>query len=74
MLSAFGIKHNLLEANMSQTIGSASSSVASGVLFTIPALFIWGMNPAWGQITLLAMAGGLVGVLAMIPLRRYLTP
>ena len=70
--SAFGGKHSILEANMSQTIGSASSSVASGVLFTIPALFIWGMNPAWRQITLLAMCGGLIGVLAMIPLRRYL--
>jgi putative OPT family oligopeptide transporter len=72
LLGAFGVKHNILEANMSQTIGSASSSVASGVLFTIPALFIWGMSPAWRQITLLAMCGGLIGVLAMIPLRRYL--
>ncbi|MEE8138349.1 MAG: oligopeptide transporter, OPT family, partial [Thermoanaerobaculia bacterium] len=49
-----------------------SSSVASGVLFTIPALFIWGMAPAWRQITFLAMCGGLIGVLAMIPLRSYL--
>jgi putative OPT family oligopeptide transporter len=72
LLSAFGGKHSILEANLSQTIGSASSSVASGVLFTIPALFIWGMDPAWRQITLLAMCGGLLGVLAMIPLRRYL--
>ena len=72
LLSAFGIRHSILEANMSQTIGSASSSVASGVLFTIPALFIWGMSPALGQISLLAMSGGLIGVLAMIPLRRYL--
>jgi putative OPT family oligopeptide transporter len=71
-LGAFGIKHTILEANQSQTIGSASSSVASGVLFTIPALFIWGMSPAWVQITLVSMAGGLLGVLAMIPLRRYL--
>ena len=72
LLSAFGMQHSILEANMSQTIGSASSSVASGVLFTIPALFIWGMSPPLGQITLLAMAGGLIGVLSMIPLRRYL--
>jgi len=72
LLGALGMKHSILEANMSQTIGSASSSVASGVLFTIPALFIWGMSPAWRQITLLAMCGGLIGVLAMIPLRRYL--
>ena len=72
LFGVFGAKHSLLEANLSQTIGSASSSVASGVLFTIPALFIWGMSPAWRQITLLAMCGGLLGVLAMIPLRRYL--
>ena len=71
-MSGMGVQHSILESNMSQTIGSASSSVASGVLFTIPALFIWGMNPAWGQITLLAMCGGLIGVLAMVPLRRYL--
>ncbi|MFO8175227.1 MAG: oligopeptide transporter, OPT family [Longimicrobiales bacterium] len=72
VFSAMGFQHSILESNMSQTVGSASSSVASGVLFTIPALFIWGMNPAWAQITLLAMAGGLVGVLFMVPLRRYL--
>ncbi len=72
LFGAFGLRHSILETNISQTVGSASSSVASGVLFTIPALFIWGMTPAWRQITLLAMAGGLIGVLAMIPLRRYL--
>lgn len=72
LLGAFGVRHGILEANTSQTIGSASSSVASGVLFTIPALFIWGMEPQWRQITLLAVSGGLLGVLAMIPLRRYL--
>jgi putative OPT family oligopeptide transporter len=72
LAGALGAKHGILEANTSQTIGSASSSVASGVLFTLPALYIWGMNPEWRQITLLAMAGGLLGVLAMIPLRRYL--
>ncbi len=65
-------KPGLLEANLSQTIGSASSSVASGVLFTIPALFMWGIDTAWLQITLLAMSGGLLGVLAMVPLRRFL--
>ena len=69
---AFGLSHSILETNMSQTVGSASSSVASGVLFTIPALFIWGLNPEWLQVTLLAMCGGLIGVVSMIPLRRYL--
>ena len=71
-LGGFGVKHNILEANMSQTIGSASSSVASGVLFTIPALLLWNRDVEWLQITLLAMSGGLLGVLAMVPLRRYL--
>ena len=72
ILETVGIRHTILESNISQTVGSASSSVASGVLFTIPALFIWGIQPAWAQITLLAMAGGLIGVVFMIPLRRYL--
>ncbi|CAM2067472.1 oligopeptide transporter, OPT family [Sulfidibacter corallicola] len=72
LFSLVGTKHNILETNMSQTIGSASSSVASGVLFTLPALFIWGMDPDFLQITFLAMAGGLTGILAMVPLRRYL--
>jgi putative OPT family oligopeptide transporter len=72
LFAALGLKHSILESNMSQTVGSASSSVASGVLFTIPALFIWGMSPAWAKVTLVTMAGGLIGVLSMIPLRRYL--
>jgi putative OPT family oligopeptide transporter len=72
VLSAFGMRHTILESNIAQTVGSASSSVASGVLFTIPALFIWGMDPQWAQITVLAMAGGLIGVAFMIPLRTYL--
>ena len=55
LIQVFGIRHTILELNMSQTIGSASSSVASGVLFTIPALFMWGLAPKWGQLTLLAM-------------------
>lgn len=67
-----GFKTSILEANMSQTVGSASSSVASGVIFTIPALYLWGLDPTVLQMTLLAMCGGLLGVLFMIPLRRYL--
>jgi putative OPT family oligopeptide transporter len=62
----------ILESNMSQTIGSASSSLASGVIFTIPALFLWGLSPSLLELTLLAMCGGLLGTLAMIPLRRPL--
>ncbi len=69
---AAGMKGTILEANLSQTIGSASSSVASGVIFTLPALFMWGFDPPLLQMTMLAMCGGLLGVLFMIPLRRFL--
>jgi putative OPT family oligopeptide transporter len=72
VLAAAGQRGSLLEANMSQAIGSASSSVASGVIFTIPALFLWNLDPTVLQMTLLALAGGLLGVLFMIPLRRLL--
>jgi putative OPT family oligopeptide transporter len=62
----------ILEANLSQTIGSASSSLASGTIFTIPALFMWGMAPPFWQIAILALLGGLLGIAAMVPLRRLL--
>jgi putative OPT family oligopeptide transporter len=62
----------LLEANLSQTIGSASSSLASGTIFTIPALFLWGLAPPLWQVAVLALLGGLLGIAAMIPLRRLL--
>ncbi len=71
-LAAMGGRTSLLEANQAQTIGSASSSVASGVIFTLPALFLWGLDPSLLQMTLLAMCGGLIGVLFMVPLRRFL--
>jgi putative OPT family oligopeptide transporter len=71
-LASAGQKSSILEANLSQTIGSASSSVASGVIFTLPALFLWGMDPDLVQMTLLAMSGGCLGILFMIPLRRFL--
>ncbi|MBT8089504.1 MAG: oligopeptide transporter, OPT family [Gammaproteobacteria bacterium] len=71
-LSSAGIRSSILETNISQTTGSASSSLASGVIFTLPALFMWGMAPELLQMTLLAMCGGLLGVLFMIPLRRFL--
>ena len=71
-LRAGGVESSILEANLSQTVGSASSSVASGVIFTLPALFLWGFDTTLVQITLLAMSGGLLGVLFMIPLRSYL--
>ncbi|UCG61007.1 MAG: oligopeptide transporter, OPT family [Candidatus Zixiibacteriota bacterium] len=62
----------ILESNMAQTVGSASSSLASGVIFTIPALYLWGLDPSIFQVAGLAVLGGLLGILFMIPLRRLL--
>ena len=66
----------ILENNIVQTIGSAGESVAGGVVFTIPGLiFLVPDGPSYfnyTQITLLAFAGGILGVLMMVPLRRAL--
>lgn len=63
---------SILEWNIAQTTGSASSSLASGIIFTIPALFLWGFSPSLYKIATLAALGGVLGVLFMIPLRRFL--
>ena len=72
LFQLFPKKGTILETNMAQTVGSASSSLASGTIFTIPALFLWGIVPETWQVAMLAMAGGVLGILAMVPLRRLL--
>ncbi len=62
----------LLETNMVQTIGSAGESLAAGVIFTLPVLFLWGQPAGFWPIFPLALIGGLLGVLFMIPLRQAL--
>jgi putative OPT family oligopeptide transporter len=62
----------ILENNMVQTIGSAGESLAAGMIFTIPALFIFGFKPEYLEIVLWGTIGGLLGVLFMVPLRRML--
>src|SRR3954452_7583221 len=66
----------ILENNIVQTIGSAGESIAGGVVFTIPALiFLTPYGPgyfSYYQISMLAFAGGILGVLMMVPLRRAL--
>ena len=68
----FGRRGTILEANLSQTIGSASTSLASGTIFTIPALFMWGVIPPYLQVVALSFLGAVLGLAAMIPLRRLL--
>ena len=68
----FRTRGTILEANLSQTIGSASTSLASGTIFTIPALFMWGLTPPYLQVVVLSFLGAALGLAAMIPLRRLL--
>ena len=63
---------SILENNIVQTTGSASDSVAAGVVFTIPAILLMGYDLEIGRVAILATVGGLMGVLMMIPLRRAL--
>ena len=72
-------RDSILENNMVQTIGSAGESLAAGAIFTLPALFLWAQErplefsqPGIAQITLVALSGGVLGVLLMVPLRRPL--
>jgi putative OPT family oligopeptide transporter len=68
----FRARNTILEANLSQTIASASTSLATGTIFTIPALFMWNMVPPYLQVVILAYLGAVLGLAAMIPLRRLL--
>ena len=70
-------RNSILESNMVQTIGSAGESLAAGAIFTMPALFLWAEEglcdmPSLGEITLIALCGGVLGVLFMVPLRNAL--
>ena len=71
ILRAFG-KASILENNIVQTIGNAGQSIASGVIFTLPALIFLGFDLESTRIFALALFGGWLGVLFMIPLRRQL--
>ena len=62
----------ILEANIAQTIGSASTALATGTIFTLPALFLWGLVPPYFQVVALCFLGGVLGLAAMIPLRKLL--
>lgn len=70
-------KNSILESNVVQTVGSAGESLAAGAIFTLPALFLWAAEgtmekPGIGEITIIALLGGLLGVFFMVPLRNAL--
>ncbi len=72
ILKLFRSKATVLENNMVQTIASVGESLAAGSIFTIPALFLIGNHPSPSRIFLLSALGGILGVLFMIPMRRYI--
>jgi putative OPT family oligopeptide transporter len=71
ILRVFG-RASILENNIVQTTGNAGQSIASGVIFTLPALVFLGFDLEGFRIFALALFGGWLGVLFMIPLRRQL--
>jgi len=68
---AFG-RATILENNIVQTVGSAGESIAAGVAFTLPSLLLMGQDLEFIRILLVALLGGVLGVLMMIPLRHGL--
>ena len=73
LLSKFGFRDaTILENNIVQTAGSAGESIAFGVGVTMPAILILGFDLEFWRVTLVAVLGGLLGILMMIPLRRAL--
>ena len=73
ILSGIGLRNaTILENNIVQTAGSAGESIAFGVGVTMPAILILGFDLEITRVMLVAILGGLIGILMMIPLRRAL--
>ena len=73
LLSKFGLRDStILENNIVQTAGSAGESIAFGLGVTMPAIMILGFDLEIMRVTLVAILGGLLGILMMIPTRRAL--
>lgn len=72
ILRSFFKEVSILENNLVQTIASVGEGLAGGVIFTVPALFILGERISSFHIFLLSTLGGILGILFMIPMRRFL--
>lgn len=71
LLRFFCRNATILENNIVQTIATVGEALAAGVIFTIPALILLGDRPSIGRIFLLSALGGVLGILLMIPMRRF---
>src|SRR5204862_8014093 len=73
LLSKLGLRDaSILENNIVQTAGSAGESIAFGLGVTMPAIMILGFNLELTRVMLVAILGGVLGILMMVPLRRAL--
>ena len=72
ILKTFFKRSTILENNMVQTIAAVGEGLSAGVIFTVPALFLLGAGPSNHEIFLLSITGGILGILFMIPMRRYI--
>lgn len=66
-------RNNVLEANMIQAIAAMGEALAGGIIFTLPAIIIWGQQLKLSTIVVATLLGGLIGIFFVVPLRRYLT-
>ncbi|EYE88073.1 peptide transporter [Fervidicella metallireducens AeB] len=65
-------RNNILEANMISGVAAMGESLAGGIVFTLPAILIWGMNLSLMTIVVVTLLGGLLGIIFVVPLRKYL--
>lgn len=65
-------RNNILEANLIQAVAAMGESIAGGIIFTLPAIIVWGMELKLSTIVIVTVLGGLLGVFFVVPLRRYL--
>lgn len=66
------LKGTILENNIVQTVAAVGEGLAAGVIFTVPALFLLGQSISNSKIFILSFFGGILGILFMIPMRRYI--
>lgn len=65
-------RNNILEANMIQAVAAMGESIAGGIIYTLPAIIIWGMQLKLSTIVICTALGGLLGLVFVIPFRKYL--
>lgn len=72
LLKALFKRNSILEANLVASMGGVGESIASGIIYTLPAILIWGKNLTPLSIGIITVLGGLLGIMFVVPFREYL--